>query len=203
MTTVDFTKLPPREAYAVLTNLVVPRPIAFVSTISESGVLNLAPYSFFMAGGSNPPSLAFSPTVTSQGKEKDTLRNIRANGEFVVNTLHRAMSDGMNATSYAYDADQSEWPSSGFTPIESDIVRPPRVEESLAQLECRLFQVVDHGDGPTAARYVIGEVLRVHLRPEVLTDGILDPAKVETIARLGGPDYLDTSSTLRFALPRP
>jgi flavin reductase (DIM6/NTAB) family NADH-FMN oxidoreductase RutF len=203
MTTVDFATLPPREAYAVLTHLVVPRPIAFVSTISLEGVLNLAPFSFFMAGGSNPPSVAFSPTLTSKGLEKDTLRNIREQGEFVVNTVHRSMSAGMNATSVALGPDESEWPPSGFTPIPSELVRPPRVEESLAQMECRLFQVVEHGEGPTAARYVIGEVLRVHLRREVLTEGVLDPSKVETIARLGGPDYLDTRRTERFELPRP
>jgi flavin reductase (DIM6/NTAB) family NADH-FMN oxidoreductase RutF len=181
------------EAYALLTAVIQPRPIAFVSTLSLSGVANLAPFSFFTAGGSNPPSVCFSPTLNGAGREKDTLRNIRETREFVVNTVDRTMAEGMNATSAAFAAEESEWEPSGFTPLSSDLVGPARVAESLAQMECRLFEIVEHGDGPSAARYVIGEVLRLHLRPGTFV----------SIARMGGPEYLDTARAETFGLTRP
>ena len=185
--------MPPAEAYALLTRVVSPRPIAFVSTLSAEGVPNLAPFSFFMAGGSNPPSVCYSPVLDGRGEEKDSLRNVRETGEFTVNTVDRRMATGMNAASAALGPEESEWGPSGFTPLASEVVKPARVRESLAQMECRLFTVVSHGDGPTAARYVIGEVLRLHL-----AEGAF-----ETIARLGGADYLDTATGRRFDLRRP
>ncbi|RYG00492.1 MAG: flavin reductase family protein, partial [Caulobacteraceae bacterium] len=156
-------------------------------------VRNLAPFSFFMAGGSNPPSVCFSPVLSGGGLEKDTLRNVRDTGEFVVNTVDRTMAEGMNATSAALQAHESEWDVGGFIPEPSELVRPPRVRESFAQMECRLFEIVSHGEGPTAARYVIGEVLRLHLR----TEGF------GTIARMGGPDYIDSATGEHFSIARP
>lgn len=193
MTTHRLDELPPGEAYALLTGVVSPRPIAFVSTLSPSGVANLAPFSFFMAGGSNPASLCFSPVLGSGGVEKDTLRNVRETGEFTVNTVDRSMAAGMNAASAALAREESEWGPSGFTPLASEVVAPARVAQSLAQMECRLFTIVEHGSGPTAARYVVGEVVRLHVREEAFG----------TIARLGGPDYLDAATGERFSLPRP
>jgi len=192
--TIDPASLATREIYALLTNIIVPRPIAFVSTISPVGIENLAPFSFFMGGGSNPPSVAFSPSMDREG-EKDTLCNIESTGEFVVNTVHRAMADGMNYTSIRLPAEESEWPGSGFTRLDSQRVRPPRVAESLAQFECRLFQIVRHGDGLGAARYIIGEIVTFHV-PE-------GPGTLELIARTGGADYLDLATESRFTLPRP
>jgi len=181
------------EAYTLLTSIVQPRPIAFVSTVSAQGVFNLAPFSFFMAGGSNPPSVCYSPVLNGAGEEKDSLRNVRETGEFVVNTVDRAMAVGMNAASASLAPHESEWELSGFTPMPSDLVRPPRVAESHAQMECRLFDIVAHGSGPTAARYVIGEVVRLHIREDVF----------ETIARMGGSEYFDTATGERFGLNRP
>lgn len=193
MITHRLDEIPPAEAYAILTRVVSPRPIAFVSTLGASGVANLAPFSFFMAGGSNPPSVCFSPVLNGRGEEKDSLRNVRETGEFTVNTVDRAMARGMNAASASLGPDESEWGPSGFTPLASEVVRPARVAESLAQMECRLFAIVAHGEGPTAARYVVGEVVRLHLREGAFA----------TIARLGGPDYLDTETGERFGLERP
>ncbi len=181
------------EAYALLTKVVQPRPIAFVSTVSSAGIFNLAPFSFFMVGGSNPPSVCYSPVLNGAGAEKDSLRNVRETGEFVVNTVDRTMAMGMNATSASLAPHESEWELSGFTPVASELVRPPRVAESHAQMECRLFEIVAHGEGPTAARYVIGQVVRLHLREDVF----------ETIARMGGSEYFDTASGERFGLNRP
>lgn len=185
--------MPRSEAYALLTSVVQPRPIAFVSTTSLSGIDNLAPFSFFMAGGCNPPSVCFSPTLNRIGEDKDSLRNIRETREFVINTVDRAMASGMNETSASLGPDESEWESSGFTALASELVRPPRVEESLAQMECRLFEIVAHGEGASAARYVIGEVVRLHLRE----------APFSSIARMGGADYFDTTTGERFTIERP
>ncbi len=193
VTTYRLDEMPFGEAYALLTRVVSPRPIAFVSTLSAAGVPNLAPFSFFMAGGSHPPSVCYSPTLNGRGEEKDSLRNARDTGEFVVNSVDRAMAEGMNATSAALGPHESEWDLTRFTPLPSEVVRPSRVGESLAQLECRTFAVVPHGDGPSAARYVIGEVVRLHLHE----------AAFETIARMGGADYLDTATGERFGLNRP
>jgi flavin reductase (DIM6/NTAB) family NADH-FMN oxidoreductase RutF len=192
-----------QEAYALLSMTVAPRPIAFVSTISPEGVPNLAPFSFFAVGGSNPPSLAFSPVLGSSGREKDSLRNVRTSGEFVVNLVHRSMADGMNRASVSLPSDTSEWAVGGFTALPSLRVHPARVAESRVQFECRLHQIVEHGEGPGAARYVIGEVLVAHVAMDVLRDGKIDPDLLEPIARLGGSDYIDTGNLQRFALKRP
>jgi flavin reductase (DIM6/NTAB) family NADH-FMN oxidoreductase RutF len=199
--TFDLREETPLMAYRLLTSAVVPRPIAFVSTVSKDGVANLAPFSFFMVGGANPPSLMVAPTLNGRQEEKDSLRNIRDTGEFVVNTVHRAMANGMNEASAALPSDQSEWPRTGFTPVPSSLVKPPRVAESLIQLECRLFQVINHGEGPIAARYVLGEVVLMHV-DESLWDGEkMRPA--ELISRLGGAEYLDLADGSRFEMERP
>jgi flavin reductase (DIM6/NTAB) family NADH-FMN oxidoreductase RutF len=178
-----------------LATLVVPRPIAFVSTLAADGVPNLAPFSFFMVGGANPPSLMISPTPNRFGQEKDTLTNIRATGEFVVNLVHRAMAEGMNRTSAPFPPEVSEWEPSGFTPVAGERVAPARVKESWAALECRLFQVVEHGSGPSSARYVIGEVLLAHVKDDFTPES--------WIARLGGAGYVDLADGGgRFEMPR-
>lgn len=201
-TAIDFADVPGPQAYDILVATIHPRPIAFVSSVSSEGHLNLAPFSFFMIGGSNPPSLAFSPTHSAYGP-KDTLRNIEDTGEFVVNLVHRDMAQAMNLTAKGYPHEVSEWGQAGFTPLPSLQVQPSRVAESLVHFECRLFQVVSHGDGPGAARYVIGEVLVTHLADEVWDGGNVIDEKLRPIARMGGPNYLDTDSLEFFQMKRP
>ncbi len=190
-------------AYELLTSIVQPRPIAFVSTVSASGVPNLAPFSFYMIGGTNPPSVMISPVLGAGGRKKDSLRNIEETGEFVICALHREMAEGMNRASYAFDTEESEWEVCGFTPLASREVRPMRVEESLAQFECRLFKVVEHGDQAGAARYVIGEVVMLHLAKEIWRDGSLHLPGMRPISRMGGSEYLDTAAMEVFSLERP
>lgn len=192
-----------QEAYALLTAVVAPRPIALVSTVSIEGVPNLAPFSFFNVGGSNPPSLVFSPVLGSGGREKDTLRNARETGEFVVNLVHRAMAEDMNRASAKLPPTQSELDETEFTTLPSSRVRPFRIAESRVQLECRTHQVVEHGDGPGAARYVIGEVLLVHVSRTALENEKIDPNALEPIGRLGGSEYVDTGRLEKFELDRP
>jgi flavin reductase (DIM6/NTAB) family NADH-FMN oxidoreductase RutF len=193
--------LSPDEAYGLLASAIVPRPIAFVSTISAQMVCNLAPFSFFMAGGANPPSLALSINKGVGGRRKDTLKNIEESGEFVVNLVTRAMAEGMNATSAGLPPDQSEWPFSSLNALPSDIVRPARVAESPVQFECRSFQVIDHGEGGGAAVYVIGEILAIHVMESHIRDGSI--TDLDLICRLGGPNYFDLGSNERFEMERP
>src|SRR3954463_9258841 len=109
--------LEPSVAYDLLPAIVQPRPIAFVSTISAAGEPNLAPFSFYMVGGTNPPSLMISPVLGPGGRKKDSLRNIEETGEFVVSALNRAMAEGMNRASYSFEAEISEWEVGGFSPL--------------------------------------------------------------------------------------
>lgn len=186
------------QIYHLLVNLITPRPIAFVSTLSSSGVPNLAPFSYFQLGGSNPPSICFSPTLDAQAHEKDTLNNLKANGEFVVNLVNRKMAEEMNRTSLRLDPDESEWAETKFTKAPSIVIAPPRVLESPAQLECRVFTIIQHGDGPGAANYVIGEVVWVHL-----ADSDLPLEQIRTLGRMGGSLYVDTAIPELFTLVRP
>lgn len=197
------SELTSSQLYDIMTFAIQPRPIAFVSTLDPNGVANLAPFSFFMPGGANPPSLALSVNRGGGGRRKDTLRNIEATGEFVVNTVIRPMAEGMNSTSYAYPAEVSEWEGAGLTPVPSIQVAPPRVAESPFQFECRLYQVVEHGEGAGAAVYVIGEIVELHLAKAFWDQGSLRAADYAVLSRLGGAGYLDVGALETFDLARP
>ena len=186
------------ELYSVLTRSVVPRPIAFVSSVSASGVRNLAPFSYFMLGGGAPPSLAFSPVARAGVESKDTLSNIEATGEYTVNLVTREIVSSMNLTAAEFGSDVDEWEISGLEPALTSFVKPAFVALSPVGFACKLFQVVRHGDLPGAARYVIGEVVGLRLRSDVLGG-----AGVDTVARLGGAGYLDTAVPEVFELVRP
>ena len=201
---IDADQITPRESYALLLACVAPRPIAFVSTLSPHGSPNLAPFSFFMAGGANPPSVVFSPTASRTGEPKDSLRNIEATGEYVINVVTYAMREGMNETSPEYPYGVDEWVKSGFTSAPSIKILPPRVLESPLAMECRLFQAVPHGAGPSAAVYVIGEVVCFHIARALLTEaGSVDPARVDYIARMSGDWYARANVDAMFEMTRP
>lgn len=195
--------LTPAECYEILVTAVTPRPIALVSTISKSGVANLAPFSYFNLGGNNPPSVMISPTLSPSGTDKDTLANIKSTEEFVVNIVTRQMVEQMNITSAKLGPEESEWQLTCFTAIESTMVRPSRVAESPLHMECRLYQIVEHGDGPSAANYVIGEVVKFHIQEDHLDGKSLNLQKLATVGRMGGDLYVDTSVPELFRLPRP
>ena len=148
-----------------------------------------------MAGGANPPSVVFSPVVAPNGSEKDTLVNIRETGEYVINLVHKTIAYGMNLTSKSIPAEESEWDISGFSSLDSWMVRPKRVAQSMVQMECKLFSIVEHGAVEGSARYVIGEVLMIHQ----LTNG----ESFAPIARLGGGSYLNVQKGETFELSRP
>ncbi len=189
--------------YDILVSTVQPRPIAFVSSLSRSGRRNLAPFSFFMVGGTNPPSLVYCPTLNRAGEPKDSLRNVIETREYVVNLVDRRMAEAMNSTSPEFPAEVDEWGIAGLTPLSSDLVAPARVGESPVQFECRLFEVVHHGTGPSAANYVIGEIVRIHLKEDLWKEGKIDSHNVRLVSRLGGANYLDLDAMEIFTMQRP
>lgn len=201
MVTLDPKELSIKDTYKLLIGVVVPRPIAWVSSLSADGIRNLAPFSFFNGICSAPPTVCFS-IMRREGNKKDTLTNIEATREFVVNVVDEAMADRMNLTSADFAPEVDEFVESGVTPVESLHVAPPRVGESPVQLECRLVQVVDVGHAPHVAGLVIGEILAFHLREDVyLGDGRVDPEALRAIGRMAGADYCRTRD--RFSMLRP
>ena len=199
----DLRALPIPERSRLLTRVVAPRPVAFVSSLSASGVGNLAPFSFFTAGGSNPPSVVFCTVNDRHGNTKHTLQNIRETGEYVINIVTRAMTDRINTASFEYPADIDEFDVAGFTRTPSRIVAPPGVAESPVQLECRLHTVLSHGEGPSASNYIVGEVVHISVDDAVCTDGLPDNAKIEHLSRLGADYYSHIDPATLFSLARP
>lgn len=196
---IDPTTVPPQINYRILVGAVVPRPIAFVSTISPEGVRNLAPFSFFNVVCGDPPVICFSPIWRTP--PKDTIVNIRATGEFVVNIVSEDFADRMNICSGEYPSSVDEFSMSGLTPVESVVVRPPRVKESHVNMECRLMQIVDVSTRPMGGSLVIGEVVRFHVDDAVIEDFKIDADKLGAVGRMSGSDYARTRD--RFSLVRP
>ncbi len=191
----------PRNIYQIMVGAIVPRPIAFVSTISAESVPNLAPFSYFTAASANPPVVCFCPMVRADGTTKDTLNNIRETKEFVVNVVSEEISRQMNWCSGEYPPDVDEFDVSRLTPLQSELVKPPRVLESAVQMECRLVQIVEIGAKPLGGSMVFGEVVLFHLRDGIADGFKIDPDKLNAIGRMGGPTYTRTRD--RFDLERP
>jgi len=196
---IDPTTVAPQINYRILVGAVVPRPIAFVSTISPEGVRNLAPFSFFNVVCGDPPVVCFSPIW--RNPPKDTIVNIRDTGEFVVNIVSEDFADRMNICSGEYPSSVDEFSLSGLTPVESVVVRPPRVKESHVNMECRLMQIVDVSARPMGGSLVIGEVVRFHVDDAVIEDFRIDADKLGAVGRMSGSDYARTRD--RFSLIRP
>ncbi|MDP1560190.1 MAG: flavin reductase family protein [Pirellulaceae bacterium] len=191
-----------RQMYAYMVGMITPRPIAWVSTIGPTGVTNLAPFSFFNGVSAKPAALCFSAVNNRDGSPKDTIRNIEATGQFVVNVVPAELVEVMNQTSFEYPPDQSEIDSIGIEVVPSQLVRPPRVKASPIQIECQLIQVVKVGEGPAAGNLVVGQILLAHVDDAVLNPaGEIDPSLVDAVGRMGAADYCWTRQT--FARPRP
>ena len=187
--------------YAWMINLITPRPIAWVSTWSEKQGANLAPFSFFNGVGANPPTIMFCPANRRDGTAKDTLANIRQNGQFVVNLVTEEVVKAMNLTAGEYEANVDEFQLADVAAADSLRVRPPRVADCAASLECQLHQAIAVGSGPGGANVVIGRIVAIHVQDSLVHEGRLDPARLATIGRMGGSGYVRTSD--RFELPRP
>lgn len=198
----DFSSLKPRDAYAWMISTILPRPIAWVSTVSLDGKTNLAPFSFFQGVTSNPPTLLFCPVNDRAGNKKDTVRNIEQVPEFVVNLVSFAQAEQMNNSSALLPYGESEFEKFGITATPSERIRPPRVAGAPVAFECTLDRIVLVGEGPLAAHVVFGRIHLAHVSDQVLgPDGKPDPAKLDLIGRMGGEMYARTTD--RFSIPRP
>lgn len=199
---VDTSATRPSFLYQHMIHCIVPRPIAWVSTVSAEGTTNVAPFSFFTGVGSRPPSLLFCPANDRCGESKDTLRNIQDVGDFVVNIVPFAVSEKMNASAESLPPDQSEFDVVGLTAVASKKVRAPRVAESPVQFECTKMQVLHIGEGPGGANIVIGNIVHLHIDDSVVgVKGLVDPELLDAVGRMGGLSYCRT--TTRFDLDTP
>jgi flavin reductase (DIM6/NTAB) family NADH-FMN oxidoreductase RutF len=210
------SQLAHRELYNILISAVVPRPIAWVSSLSASGEPNLAPFSFFNAVCAKPPLLAFAPGMRAPKKAeaaadesaghpgvhiKDTLRNIRETGHFVINSVTFELAEAMNLTSGEYDASINEFDLAKVASAPSRVVRPPRVADSPVSFECKLYQILDFNPAPEGGSLVIGEIVSVHINEQYLKEGRIDRNSLDLIGRMGGMQY--TRTTQRFEMVRP
>lgn len=190
--------------YKLMIGMIVPRPIAFVSSIDSNGVRNLAPFSFFMGCSADPPVICFSATHrTSPHRVKDTVSNILSTSEFVVNIVSEEFAEKMNATAAEVPAEVDEFLLSGLTPLASELVQPPRVAESHAQMECRLRQAlpIENATG-VSSTVIFGDVLRFHVDEDILEGFKINPDKLNAIGRMGGPTYIRTRDRFDLARPR-
>lgn len=192
-----------KAVYKVLYAAITPRPIAWVSTVSNDSVLNLAPYSFFNAVCSFPPTLLFCSGYRDVPTPKDTLTNIRANGEFVVNFVTEHNANAMNITAQEVASDVDEFEKAGLTPIPSHQVQPPRVKESPIHFECRLNQIVPISEQPGGGYIVIGTVVHMHVDDAIYDADreYIDFDKYNVVGRMAGSTYTKTQD--RFDLERP
>jgi len=198
----DFASLPAPVAYQWMTTTILPRPIAWVSTVSPDGRTNLAPFSFFQGVTANPPTLMFVPVNNREGRKKDTVRNIELVPEFVVNLVPHGLAAAMNSTAALLPYGESEFERFGVAQAPSLKVRPPRVAAAPVAYECTLHQIVNIGSGPLAANVVFGRIIAAHVDDAVLgADGYPDPAKLDLVGRLGREAYSTTRDT--FSLKRP
>jgi flavin reductase (DIM6/NTAB) family NADH-FMN oxidoreductase RutF len=199
---VDVKSTPVVEVYQMLIGLVTPRPIAWVTTRSKSGVVNLAPFSFFNVFGANPPVVVFSPTLKRDGGKKDTLLNIEANGEFVINASTEKHAQLINLSSRMLPIEDSELTLTGLDTIASTSIQTPRLADVPFALECRVLQIVPVGHGPISANLVIGEVLTMHIDNDILgEDSQPDPRKLKAIARLGNEHWCRTQDLFQMERP--
>ncbi|MGD0786625.1 MAG: flavin reductase family protein [Terracidiphilus sp.] len=198
------------QIYKLLTGIVVPRPVALVSTIDRNGVANLAPFSAFCQAGANPPAVLFCPAlrVPAEAGEprrdlrKDTLRNIEETGEFVVNTVSEAIAAAANAASAEVPLEVDEFQLAGLTQLASEAVRPPRVAESPAQMECKLLQVIYVSRAPGAGVIVLGEVVRFHVRADLFENFRIDAASLDAVGRMAGNTWVRTRDCIELIRPR-
>lgn len=196
-------EMKPAERYQLLTRVVAPRPIAFVSTLSLQGHGNLAPFSYFTVGGSNPASCAICPVNKRDGSIKDSLRNLRDRGEYVIAVVTEAMASKVSQASYEYPPEVDEFDAVGLTRRVSEEVAPPCVAESPVNLECRVHQIVEHGEGPLASHWIIGEILRAHVDDSVISGEWPDNRKLMQIGRCGEVLYARAHGAALFEVPRP
>jgi flavin reductase (DIM6/NTAB) family NADH-FMN oxidoreductase RutF len=205
MITINPKDLTVPKLQAYLQSAVSPRPIAFVSSMDKAGNVNLSPFSFFNMFSMNPPILVFSPSRrVRDNSEKHTLENIREVDEVVINIVNYKMVQQTSLASCDFPKGVNEFQKSGLTPVSSQLVKPPRVAESPVSFECKVKQVIALGDQGGAGNLVLCEVLLMHIKEEIVDqNGIIDPQKIDAVARMGQNYYCRAQGDNIFIVPKP
>lgn len=193
-----------KETHNALLGGIAPRPIALVSTISEAGLNNLAPFSFFNAFGANPPYVAFSPSIRGRdGTTKDTLNNLKKIKECVIQAVPFEMVEQVNLASTEYASDIDEFVKSGFTPLDSDLVKPKRVKESPFHMECLVEQIIALGGSNGSGNLVLCRVVKFHVDEKVYKEGIIEPNLIDLVGRNSASFYTRASGDAIFEVSKP
>ncbi len=204
MRQIDPATIPVGEVHRYLLSCVAPRPIAFVTTRSADGIVNLSPFSFFNAFGANPPVVAFSPAFRgSDGSSKHTYENILETGEFTISTVSYSMVEQMSLSSADWPREVDEFDVTGLTPTPSTVVSPPGVAESPMFMECTLMHHLSLGDGPASGNLLVGEVKMFHIKDSLFVGKYPDVDRLDLVARMGGPQYCRASGDAVFSLAKP
>ena len=212
-TSFDASEISPKASYYHMIAGIAPRPIAFVSTVSEEGLPNLAPFSFFNAFSANPPVVGFCPGTKADGSEKDTYKNIEETGECVINMVSYEIAEQMKITAADFAPDEDEFEKSGLEALDSDLVKAPRVALSPFQMEARLIEIIKfrrdaegkvvmNSDAAVSGtgNLIICEVLKFHIDESIMHDGQTDPTALDLVGRMGGSLYARASSDSIFTL---
>tara|TARA_B100001287_G_C22620854_1_gene499961 strand:- start:215 stop:1108 length:894 start_codon:yes stop_codon:yes gene_type:complete len=205
MLSIDPKHLEIPKLHRYLLGAIGPRPIAFASTVDENGNTNLAPFSFFNVFSANPPIMIFSPARSGRtNTTKDTYNNIKKIPEVVINVVTHEIVHQMSLASSPYPSDISEFEKSGFTAVKSEIVKPPRVDESPVQFECKVNDVIELGQKGGAGNLILCEVLKMHIHEDVLDENqMIDQHKIDLVSRMGGNWYCRADQNSMFEINKP
>jgi len=205
MLTIDTTETKNPKLHHYLLGSVGPRPICFASTIDKDGNRNLAPFSFFNVFSSNPPIAVFSPARSGRtGQQKDTYNNVKEVPQVVINIVDYSMVHQMSLASSPYNPNEDEFVKSGLTAIESEVVKPWRVKESPVQMECKVNEIIELGEGGGAGNLIVCEILKIHIAESILDENqAIDQKKIDLVARMGGDWYCRADENSMFEIKKP
>lgn len=189
----DTSALPAQKNYRLLNGGVTPRPIAWISTQSKSGVDNLAPYSFFTVASCNPPVLLYTQVTQRSGLDKDTLQNLKETGECVVNIASSSLLAQVNTSSASIKRDESEFDLANVSKIPSYLVQPFSVAESPIRYECKLRELITISDLPASGTMVLLDVISIYVKDELYIDGNIDQRLIDSVGKMGGSEYCHTT----------
>ena len=202
--TIDPNEISQQELHGILLTAVAPRPICFASTIDTAGNINLSPFSYFNVFSSNPPVLIFSPARSGRDNTlKHSHKNVKEVPEVVINIVNHAMVEQMSLASTAYKKGVNEFIKAGFTPMASELIKPPRVGEAPVAFECSVNKVIELAQTPGAGNLIICEVKRIHINKDYLTENTLDTQKLDLVGRMGGSWYIRSNGDALFEIPKP
>jgi flavin reductase (DIM6/NTAB) family NADH-FMN oxidoreductase RutF len=205
MKSINLSELSIPEAHKLLLGSVGPRPICFASTVDKDGNRNLSPFSFFNVFSANPPIVVFSPARSGRtGKTKDTFENCKETREVVINVVNYDIVEQMSLSSSPYEKGVDEFIKAGLTPVPSEVVKPFRVKESPVQMEAKVNDIVELGQGGGAGNLIICEVVRMHIKEDILDEkGLIDQHKINLVSRMGGNWYCHANEAAMFEIPKP